>query len=58
MTRATRSFEPPAANGTISVIGLDGYVCACAAALASASAAASNTPVLIMIGVSPRRMLW
>jgi len=29
IARPTMSFEPPTANGIISVIGLDGYVCAC-----------------------------
>src|SRR3954465_3616218 len=32
MIRAAESVEPPGGNGTISVIGREGYVCACASA--------------------------
>jgi hypothetical protein len=54
MVRPTMSFEPPTANGMISVIGLDGYVCARTAELMSKSAAASKAPALIMIRFSLR----
>jgi hypothetical protein len=54
IARPTMSFEPPTANGTISVICLEGYVCARPAALVSTSAAARKAPILIMTGFSRR----
>src|SRR5258706_10381838 len=42
-TRVTWSVAPPAAQGTMMLIGLDGFHCACAEnAAASAAAATSN----------------
>src|SRR5215207_1912224 len=49
MTRASTSLGPPAANGTMMVIGFDGNVCACADATSANNPAATAASVLMPI---------
>ena len=56
--RATVSVGPPAANGTISTMGFDGYSCA-AAGTANAPTAVSATIIpsfVLFMGFSGRKM--
>src|SRR5438445_12009980 len=48
MMRAAASVEPPGGNGTISVSGRDGKVCACAAVAAHTAVNSAATILLII----------
>src|SRR5437868_13530454 len=48
MMRAAASVEPPGGNGTISVSGRDGKVCACAAVAAHTAMNSAATILLII----------
>ncbi len=49
MIRAAASVDPPGGNGTTSVMGRDGYVCACAPPMPARIATDSAIHNLLMI---------
>src|SRR5689334_18154098 len=54
--RAKTSAGPPAANGTITVIGRDGYVCAEASSALAKNALKPIAKALIRMAASPPRL--